>query len=418
MKKPTTVAVLGCGSRSRQYAELLAKQPELWTLAAAADPIPEKIEAIRKLADDPEQFQTFSTGQELLDAGKLADVLIIGTQDSYHYEPAKQALALGYHLLLEKPACQSTEQTQEIADLAQKYDRKVVLCFVLRYTPTYKTIKSIVDSGKLGQIISIRATEGVGTWHQAHSFVRGHWARSEDSTPMILQKCSHDCDIISWLMNQPCKRVSSFGSLSFFRPENRTPGSPDNSFDVETDPCPYSAQRYTEGDNIRWLKMVYPDPENMEDTDKVIEWLKHSPWSRNAFGCDNNVPDHQVVNMEFENGATAALTMTAFDYGRTIEIYGTKASLRSGDAVKLHYEKDIVIRHHLSGAIEELPIEKGSNEGYQGHGGGDYGLIQDLHDLIHGDSKAGCIQDTIQGHLIAFAAEESRLNGGMPVQIS
>ena len=417
--KPLKIAAIGCGSRSRTYLTIAKQFPGQWEIVAGADPVAERVAKIKSISDNPD-FQSFSSAEELRAQPKLADVVDNGTQDDYHYEPAKAAIKKGYHLLLEKPACQTLEEAMEISALAQEQQRKVILCFVLRYTPIYKKVKEVVDSGNLGRIVSLRASEGVGAWHQAHSFVRGHWGRSDTSTPMIIAKCSHDLDIISWLMGNPCRRVSSFGSLSYFHSGNRKPGSLDNCFDEENEPedaCPYDARQYLDEDKKNWLKMIYPDPEGIDDTEKVREWLKNSKWGRNVFACDNNVVDHQVVNMEFSDGATAALTMTAFDSGRSIEIYGTEGSLRAGDSVKLHYGKDMVFRHHLSGEIEEIAIEEPENDGYQGHGGGDFGLIERLYDMIHTDSDEGTLQNTIESHRIGFAAEDSRLANGMPIEL-
>lgn len=420
--KPLTIATVGCGSRALTYMKLAASRPNEFRIVAAADPIPERVAAAKEISGN-EDFRSFDSGDALLAEPKLADILIIGTQDNYHYGPAKAALLKGYHLLLEKPATQELGTTEELAELAKKHNLKVVLCFVLRYTAVYRKIKEIVDSGRLGEIISLRASEGVGAFHQVHSFVRGHWSKSAESTPMIVAKCSHDMDIIAWIMGEKCKRVSSFGNLTHFHAGNRPEGSPDLCTDGDEEHkknCPYCALRYLDEDMEGWLKMVYPDPDGIDDKEAVLEWLKNSPWARNPYGCDNDVVDHQVVNMEFVNGTTAALTMTAFDQGRSIEIYGTKASLRGGDANKLHFGKDIVIRDHISGELEEIEIkvpEKGE-EGY-GHGGGDFGLIDSLYKIITEDTdSASLIENSVESHRIAFAAEASRLNHGTPVELA
>jgi predicted dehydrogenase len=346
--------------------------------------------------------------------------MFIGTQDSYHFEPAKKALELGYHLLLEKPAAQSIHEVKELAELAKKYNRKVVLCFVLRYTDFYSKVKEIVDSGKLGDIVSIRAHEGVEPYHQAHSFVRGHWAKSAHSTPMIIAKCCHDTDIIAWLMGSSCKSVSSVGGISHFSEKHAPEGATDRCSDgcPHNDTCIYSALRYTT-DKESWLRMIYPDPVKERKTEEVLDWLKISPWGRCVYKCDNDVVDHQQVIMEFENGASATLSMTAFDSGRTIEVYGTKASLRGGDAIKKQFDTDLLIRNHYDGAIEKITLPAPDEGEYAGHGGGDYGLINALSGIIHGttNSASSLIETAIEGHLIGFSAEESRLKGGVKVSI-
>lgn len=414
-----TLAVCGCGSRSRTYTKIAMSLDGQYAITAGADPIESRVNAIRETSNNPD-FQAFKSAEELLQQPQLADVMIIGTQDSYHFEPAKKALELGYHLLLEKPAAQSIDQIKELAQIAKKKNRKIVLCFVLRYTDFYSKVKQTVESGKLGDIVSIRAHEGVEPFHQAHSYVRGHWAKSAESTPMIIAKCSHDTDIISWLVGSPCTSVSSIGNIAHFSEKNIPEGATERCTDgcpvAET--CTYSALRYTT-DRENWLRMIYPDPTKEKQTQEIIDWLKVSPWGRCVYKCDNDVVDHQQVLMEFANGVSATLSMTAFDSGRSLEIYGTKASLRGGDAIKQQFETDIIIRHHHDGELEKITLETPDENEYAGHGGGDYGLIKALKNIIQGssDSDASLIEASIEGHIIGFSAEESRLKNGIKINL-
>lgn len=419
--QPLTIAAVGCGSRARTYCKIAASMDERYQVVAGADPVPERVKVMQEISGN-EAFQGFDSADALLAQERLADVLIIGTQDNYHFEPAKKALKKGYHLLLEKPAAQTLEETVELGRLAEKYDRKIMLCFVLRYTPFYSRVHEILESGQLGEIVSLHAVEGVEAWHQSHSFVRGHWGNSANSTPMIIAKCSHDTDYISWFMKSRCQSVSSFGRLTYFTAQN----APEGATDRCTSGCPHAAPQggscmYDSHHYIdqhqRWLDMVYPHPTKRTD-EEVLEWLKSSPWGRCAWKCDNDVVDHQVVNMDFVNGATASLTMTAFDRGRSIEIYGTKGTLRGGDALKTASGADITVRDHASGETEQITLEELADDGYQGHGGGDFGLVDSMDTVFRGEGgKSALISQTIESHLIGFAAERSRLNGGVPVKL-
>lgn len=416
-----TIAACGCGSRARTYAKIAQSMDGLYRVVAGADPVPERREAMRQISEN-DGYRSFDSADDLLEQDRLADIMIIGTQDNYHFEPAKKALEKGYHLLLEKPAAQTEAEILELAHLAEKHKRKILLCFVLRYTRFYSRVHDIVRSGRLGEIISLHATEGVEAWHQAHSFVRGHWSKSAESTPMIIAKCSHDTDYIAWLMNSRCRAVSSFGSLSHFTPEHAPAGAADRC----TSGCPHAAPQggncmydshHYLGKHHRWLDMVYPHPTERSDAD-VLEWLKTSPWGRCAWKCDNDVVDHQVVNMEFENGSTASLTMTAFDRGRSLDIFGTLGTLRGGDALKTASGADITVRDHASGETEKIVLEDLADDGYQGHGGGDYGLIKAMHGIFRGEGPdSSLIENSIEGALIGFAAEASRLDNGRVVEI-
>jgi predicted dehydrogenase len=225
MSKPLTLVGIGCGGRTRTYCDLAAKQPHRYQVVAAADPDAERVDLVRASSRNP-GFRGFASADACFAAGKLGDVAIIGTQDAYHVEPALKALELGYDLLLEKPVAPDPADVLRIRDTAARLGRRVLVCHVLRYSPFYVKVKELVASGVLGEIVTIDAREGVWDFHQAHSYVRGHWAKTKDCSPMIIAKSCHDLDIISWLVDKPCARVSSFGSLRHFTPANRPAGAP------------------------------------------------------------------------------------------------------------------------------------------------------------------------------------------------
>ena len=235
--KPLRLAVLGCGSRGRTYTKIAASMPERYQLTAAADLVEFRAQTVAGFAPEG-TVRTFGSAEEFFAAGKLADVLIIGTQDADHYGHAISALNVGYDLLLEKPAAETLERCEEIDALARKLGRRIVLGFVLRYTPFYSAVKKVVESGRLGRVMTLRLSEGVGSFHQAHSYVRGHWGNTTKSSPMIVAKCSHDTDLICWLSGSKPKTISSVGRLDWFKPENAPAGAPKRC----TDGCPVAAQ--------------------------------------------------------------------------------------------------------------------------------------------------------------------------------
>ncbi len=417
------IAIIGLGSRGRTAygVELLALQDRA-EVTAVADPNEERL----KLAGDahgvPEE-KRFRSAEELLAQPKLADVAIICTLDRQHGPHAVAALRKGYDLLLEKPVSPFLSELQEIVRTAREENRRVVVCHVLRYTDFCRTIKQTIDSGRLGRIINIQALENVRYWHQAHSFVRGNWRRSDETSPMILAKCCHDLDYLIWLCGSRCERVSSFGSLSYFKPENAPEGAAKRCLDgcKAKENCPYDAEKIyltnpetgVLGGNTEWPIDVLsenPTPET------IMEAIKTGPYGRCAFACDNNVVDSQIVNMQMENGALLSLTMSAFTSfgGRTIKVMGTNGDLW-GD---MHNNKIRICEFGKEPEIVDLGyIEKD----FAGHGGGDTGLILSFLDYMAGkgaDSTITTLETSVESHLAALAAEESRLNGGMPVEIA
>lgn len=411
-RAPLRLACLGCGARAQTYAGLAARHPDKFQVVAGADLRPERVAKVRQLSGHP-GFRGFESGQALLAAGKLSDVLIIATQDNDHYEPCRRALEIGYDILLEKPIATRVEQVLEIERLAAKHGRRVMVCFVLRFAAFYRKVKEIIESGALGEVMSIQASEGVMPWHQAHSFVRGHWSVVKRSSPMILSKCCHDTDIVHWLVGERCRRIASFGSLEFFRPERAPAGAPARCTDgcpVESE-CPYSALRYTKDMRVPWLGMVY-DRAQEATPDEIVAWLRQSPWGRCVYRCDNDAVDRQVLLLEFESGRTGTFTMTAFENGRHVEVYGTRGVLKGGETYRKHFGAHLILLPHEGEPVRyTVQAEDG---GYELHGGGDPGLVQALYremTAAPGQPLEAAISSTVHSHIIAFAAEEARLTG-------
>ena len=339
--------------------------------------------------------------------------MIIATQDNSHFEHCRGALQLGYDILLEKPIATSAEQVLEIERLARQAGRRVMVCFVLRFAAFYRKVKEILDSGILGEIVSVQANEGVMPWHQVHSFVRGHWSVVGKSSPMILSKCCHDTDIVHWMVGRRCKRVSSFGSLEYFRPERAPDGAPARCTDgcPVGDACVYNALRYTTDMRFPWLPMVY-DRAHDATVEEITDWLRTSPWGRCAFRCDNDAVDRQVMAMQFEGGITGTFTMTAFATGRHLEICGTRGVLKGGESYRQQFGTHLILLPHEGEPVRyTVQAEDG---GYELHGGGDAGLIHALYDEMTkppGTALEAGLDSTVHSHLIAFAAEESRVTG-------
>lgn len=403
------IAVLGCGSRGRTYANIAASLPARYEIAAACDLVTSRADIVAALA--PSGAPVYANDEEFFAAGKLADLLIIATQDRDHYGHALRAIALGYDILLEKPASPTLEQCEDLDQKARVAGVKIGLCFVLRYTPFYRTVRSVIDSGKLGRIISLHACEGVEPYHQAHSFVRGHWAKSADSSAMILAKCSHDTDLLCWFADSEIKQVSSYGKLEYFQEKNAPAGATARCSDgcPHKGTCFYDAHRYLT-DKRTWLRMVMDDAANADDA-RIMNFIETTPWGRCVYHCDNDVVDHQVIAGEMQNGISVTFTMTAFDLGRSIEIYGTLGSLKGGHAWKESGAFELSCRDHATGKVEEILIEDSGDVGYAGHGGGDFGIVDSLDRLFGANGSLSPGLDGLAGHRFALLAEKSRLSG-------
>ena len=418
-------AITGLGSRGRIYARYAELNPKKLQINALADIDPMRLKEAAEIFGVPPS-NCFHSTEELLKADRLSDVLLICTPDREHYGAAMGALEKGYHLLLEKPISPNPDECLDIARLARERNRHVVVCHVLRYTSFYTKIKEIIDSGRIGEIVTIQAIENVGYYHHAHSFVRGNWRSSADGSPMILAKCCHDMDILLWLSGRHIQNVQSYGGLYYFKPEKAPEGASMRCLDsckAKAD-CPYDAEKVYITSPLTGVKAGYTDwPNNVLASPATEEGLRHAiktgPYGRCVFRCDNDVVDHQVVNLEMDNKTTIGFTLSAFtgDISRHLKVMGTLGEINADMHTNL-------IRTQVFGKEPEVTDVSLLQKHISGHGDGDYRMMDSLVKLLNSKGKASAltsaltsIDNSIESHLACFAAEHSRTHGGISVPL-
>lgn len=408
-----TLIVIGAGSRGNGYAKYALEHPEELKIVGVAEPRAFQREALAQAHGVPAE-NVFNDWQDLLDKPKLADGVIIATQDNLHADPAVALAAKGYHMLLEKPLAPSAEDCRRIVEAVKRAGVLLGVGHVLRYTAYTQRLKEVLNSGRIGEIVSIQHLEPVGHWHQAHSFVRGNWRNEAESSPMLLSKSCHDVDWLRYVMGKPCVSVSSFGSLRHFRASEQPEGAGDRCVTcpehVESQ-CPYSAKRFylrkLEREHLTWPLAIITD--DLTETG-VLRALETGPYGRCVYACDNDVVDHQVVNMTFADDSTASFTMTAFSRGRGREthIFGTRGEIY-GDS------RTIRIYDFLTDQEETLDTEQTSDGSIlSGHGGGDFGLMQAFVRAVAENDPSAILSgpdETLESHLMVFAAETARKEG-------
>ena len=406
--KKIKVVLIGAGGRGTTYTNIMEKMPEKYEVVAVAEPIESRRNNIKKRHNIPDE-RCFTDWHPLFELGKIADMAIIATQDRDHFDPAIAAIGLGYHLLLEKPIAPTAEECNTLTAYAIERGVKVVVCTVLRYTPVFMTLKDIIDSGKIGDVMSINHEECVGNRHQSHSFVRGNWHNEAESACMILAKSCHDTDMLQWLVGKKCTKVQSFGTLSYFTEKNAPEGAPEYCIQgcPAAENCMYNAVKMYVDDHtyLRWIKPDIPHDELTEEIARDV--ITNTDYGRCVFRCNNDVVDHQTLSMLFGDDVTVTFTMNAFNNGgRYIHIMGTKGEIRAA----LNETTPITVHTFADNKNEQIPIV-GKDGINGGHGGGDKGIIEALY-LYLNNAYTGKsvpeIDESNENHLIAFAAEVSR----------
>jgi predicted dehydrogenase len=412
--KPLKAVIVGCGERGSMFGNLSRSHADLVKVVAVADPRQE----YRTREGDKHGLapqQRYSSFEQAFAPGAVeADVAFIACNDRNHYAATLAALERGLNILLEKPVAHGPDLSLHLALVAKQKGLQVAVQHELRYSPFFQEVRRIVQSGRLGQVYSYTHTEHVEFWHMTHSFVRGNWGNADTENPMILAKCCHDLDLMPWLLGDEVTRVSSFGRLDHFRSENKPAGAPERCTDgcPVGDTCIYNAETFYLGPKATWpASAIGSDPAPQARRQRLAE----GPYGRCVFGGYNNVVDHQTVMMEFRKGTIGTLTMQGFsigeECGRKLRLDGTLGTLRGDMGRGL-----IHIWRHWHGPLgtkAEPEVIDLTKLGQDGHGGGDEKLFVDvLEGFAAGDRRPLTpIADSVESHLLAFAAEESRATG-------
>ncbi|KAF9247167.1 hypothetical protein BU15DRAFT_38818 [Melanogaster broomeanus] len=418
--EPITLAIIGCGQRGTNYAVYALDQPHQCKVVAIAEPRL-RTRTLFAAAHSVDDSLVFNTWQDLLKAStetietvgkRLADAVIVAVQDHMHKEVVLAFAKQGYHILCEKPMATSLSDLLEMEKAVKEAEIIFGMGHVLRYSPYSKAITELVRSGELGELINAVHVEPVGYFHFAHSYVRGNWAKEAESSFSLLTKSCHDIDILChWLSPATPTRVSSFGSLQHFKKEKKpaVAGSASRCLECPIErECPYSAKKIyldpvSQG-NTRWPASTIVD--GIPDIENITEALRSGPYGRCVYESDNDVCDHQVVNLEFSSGATASFTMVAY------------TSLICDRQTRLHFTHGEIVGDMTTFTVTDFRTGKKTkhyptNEG-GGHGGGDRGLIRTFVEAVRANDQAVLSTDVgevLKSHLTVFAAEKSRKDG-------
>ena len=414
MSKVVKLVVIGAGSRGNTYSTFATNFPDRAQVVAVVDPDAEKRNRLADKCGVPAENR-YNSWEEFVQLPKMADAVLICTQDAMHEGPAVACAKCGYDILLEKPMAPTEESCKRIVAAVKEAGVIFAVCHVLRYTKYTRMVKQLIESGRIGDIISIQHLEPLGYWHQAHSFVRGKWRNEAESSFMLLAKSCHDVDWLRGIMDRKCKKIQSFGSLRHFKASEKPAGAADRCVDCPAaieSRCPYSALKIYFRDRFDCGHKLWPVNVLTADVteENLMEALKTGPYGRCVYACDNDVVDTQTVNMLFEDDTTVSMTMTAFDFhsARKSRIFGTRGQIETDSRI-------IKVREFANETEEVIDTETVNDGGIlSGHGGGDFGLMEAFVKAVAEQNSKYILSgtdETLESHLMVFAAEKSRRNG-------
>ncbi len=307
------------------------------------------------------------------------DAIAITVPDYLHEEIACAALDAGKHVFLEKPMAITTAGCDRILAAWKASGQHFMVGFNMRYMSIFRTMKEIIESGAIGEVKAAWCRHFVG---MGGNFYYQSWhGPRKNSNTLLLQKGSHDIDMIHWLTGQYSKRVAAFGSLDFF--------GGDKPNDLTCDDCPEAGTCWEYSDNIR---------------------------NKCAFRQENDVEDNNVMIMELDGGVKASYLQCHFtpDYHRNYTIIGTEGRIENSEPEMKVWLKT---RHSNSWrALADRTYDIKSASG--SHGGADPVITEDFLDMVI-DGKEP-LATPIAGRMsvaAGCAGADSMRNGGQVQEI-
>ena len=371
------IAIAGFGQRGKTFVELAQEEPGI-ELVGICDTNLERLTSFARKHKCTAPLYTDL--EKMLDEAQPEGV-VIAVPDARHAEVAVAAMKRGCAVLLEKPMAPTVEGCRDILKYARQ-SRGALLGFVLRGHPVFRKVKELLDSGIIGQIMNLQADEELFVLHGA-SYMRRWHRHVANSGGFMLAKCSHDIDILSWLVGEnPC-RVSSFGSLTYFTPDKLK-----HEFCSQ---CPEKDCRFRFAG-----EMVYMNEDETANPSKY-------GFDRCVYTKDKDVVDHQVVNFEYPSGITASFSLDLFAPvpKRLLKVIGSCGYLEADS-------HDFTVKVTFSDGRETLDF-KLEQDNASGHGGSDLTLFRNFISMVRGEkvAKAG-LEAGLASTVVGTAIEEAR----------
>ncbi|MXU66732.1 Gfo/Idh/MocA family protein [Oceanomicrobium pacificus] len=370
------ICIVGLGARIAHVTALLCKANPDARLAGFVDPAPAGRASLE--AATGQAMHAHATLEEMLKADQ-PDLLMVGSPNFMHLDHIRTALDHGTpHIFAEKPVVVSEDETFALLDALEKAGghQRVMVGLVLRYAPLYRALRASLDSGQIGDVVSIEAAEHIGPYHG--SFFMRDWRRhSRYSGGFMLEKCCHDLDLYQGVVGARAMRVASFGGRRSFVPENRPP----------------------EGTR-------FPRPETPGRVDPF-----EPRWNGGAsdFDSDGDLVDHQTALIEYEGGANLCFHTNMYvpDEFRRFAVIGTKG-MAEGDFIRNFYRAHDAV---TGKRLVDMPDLGGTHDG---HYGADEAMAQDLIAHMNGDlGLPVSVLDALEAGLTALKIDEARQRGAV-----
>lgn len=361
------IGLIGCGGMGMSVARKLLALDKPLEVRGIFDPDERSIKSARaEITTDPFVFDSYS---DLVSSPEI-DWVMIASWNCFHKEQTVASFDAGKHVFCQKPLATTMEDAKSMFDSWRQANRMFNLGFSLRYSNHYRRIRSMLDEGVLGDLISFEFNETLDFNHGG--YIMGDWRRLQrNAGTHLLEKCCHDIDLANWMVGSRARRVASFGGLNFFTTKNQNRiGAIGKSREGEK---AYSA----------W---------------KGLE--KHNPFTSNK-----DINDNQVVIIEYENGVRATFHTNCNSAlpERRMYILGTEGAIRADLLTGLIESKRI--------GFESEKVEE-SSSAPGGHGGGDEILVKELAgSMLDGVTPTVGMEEGLRAAVTCFAIDQASDRG-------
>lgn len=392
------LAIIGAGVRGRYtYGEFIKKNNDICEVVAVVETKIGRRNKFKEIFDLPED-KVFEHIDDFFEKEKMADAVIVCSKDDTHFLIATKALQKGYHVLVEGPVANNLDKLVHLKDLCENNKDKVFMAAMpYRYSNLFLKLKEIIESKDMGTLVNISYNSYIGYDKYVHNFVRGNWRLDSDSAPLILTNSCYDLDILEFLINSTCEKISSFSELNHFTRRNLQLDMSELCIRCSKDKeCPYFAQKiYLDNEEMSKSVHINPTKENIE------EILKEGQYGQCVYSCDNNVSDNLISILKFKNNITATLNISAFTKEENKDI---RLMFTHGEVCANLKDSTISIKKFIDDKEIIVKIQKDN---------ADEKLIKDFISKIKNNSlnnlKSSVIS-TISSHITGFACEFSTVS--------
>ena len=368
--KKITAAVIGCGHRGKYVIKnFLEAGKGVFEVGIVYDPDEERIAEAEKEWQIPHVKRASSMEEAVQDPA--VNFVMIFTPNYLHCEAVLAALDAGKQVFSEKPLAITIEETKRIVEKEKETNIRVMTGFVLRYSPIYRKVKELLQTGTFGKIINISANENRISWGGGASMSADYgWRRfTEKAGPYLLEKCSHDLDLLNWFADSLPVKVAAFCGRDYFIPE-------------------YSAL---------WDKYSH----------EVYAAIVPEKNRINPFTSPKNMYDNHTVIMEYPNGIKMNFQLTL---ANAIEERRMYISCTEGTIIVDSAEG--IIKYKRYDEECETLLSYGKAGGV--HAGGDSVMAQEIIQSVLSGGKNSSASGSVNAMgcaIVALAADESAKTG-------